>query len=225
MFTFTSPPYWTGELREQVNTVNMPPQLYKFALRIDKEFEKTREFLQSKNISGIGVREVSGNNEHWHFHLETLIKPSSFRVLLKRGVPGLQGNGCYSVSEVKDVDKYLRYICKGDGPQLLPEVSWKLGPLWTDERIEELHTEYWEANAAMKKRRTESVSDVVIDRCKELGVAWDDRTAIAEEYIKELVERSKPVNIYSVRSNVNLIQIKLCPDESAIRMLASQVHI
>lgn len=199
--------------------------LFKYAVRIDKELQKFIGFLDSKNISGFGVREVSGDNEHWHFYIETLIKSSSFRVLVKRAVPEFKGNGSYSVSDVKDLDKYMRYICKGDGPNLLPEVSWKLGPLWTDERFEELHTEYWEANARMKKRRTESITDVVIDVCKEKNIAWDDRTAIAEEYIRETVARSKPINIYSVKSNVNLIQVKLCPNDDAIYMLASQVHI
>lgn len=199
--------------------------LYKLAARIDKEMVAFNSFLSSKNISGFGVREVAGDNEHWHYYIETLLKPTSLRVLLKRAVPGLQGNGAYSIADVKDVDKYLRYICKGSSDNVLPEVCWKFGPLWTEEKFSELHDEYWTENARIKKRRTEAVIDVVIDKCKHEGIAWDERAAISEEYIKELVDRSKPINIYSVKSAVNLIQIKLCPDDSAIKQLASQINI
>lgn len=199
--------------------------LYKLAIRVDKAVDRVIGFFGEKVVPGFGVREVAGENEHWHFYVETALKPNSFRAALRRKIEDLVGNGAYSVAECRDVDKYLRYMSKGDGPDLLPEIVWKFGPMWTDEKVEELHQEYWAENAAMKKRRTESVVDVVIDRCKALRIAWDDRSYIAEEYIKELVERSKPINIYSVKSAVNLIQIKLCPDDSAIKQLASQVHI
>jgi len=200
--------------------------LYKLAVRIDKEFESFKKFLDEKNVAGWGVREVVlGENEHWHFYVETLIKPASFRVLLKRAVPGMCGNGAYSVQDVKDVDKYLRYIAKGESDGVMPEIAWKGGLLWTDEKIEELHDDYWQENKRLKKRRVESVIDTVLDQCKADAIAWDDRTAIAELYIKELVARHKPINIYSVKSSVNLIQVKLCPNDSAIRDLAAQVHI
>lgn len=200
--------------------------LYKIAVRIDKEVDKFVSFLNSKDISGWAVREtVNGANEHVHAYLETLIKPNSLRVLIKRAIPELAGNGSYSIQDVKDYDKYVRYMAKGESTSLMPQIVWKLGPLWTVEYIEKLHEEYWTENRTLKKRRADTVTDYVIDRCKEEGVAWDDRTAIAEMYIKELVERSKAINIYSVKSNVNLIQVKLCPDDSAVRMLAEQVHI
>lgn len=200
--------------------------LYKLAVRIDKEVSKFTSFLSDKQISGWGVREtVAGANEHWHFYVETLIKPVSLRVLMKRAIPELVGNGAYSVQDVKDMDKYLRYMAKGESEPVMPEVVWKSGPLWTDLKIEELHDDYWQENQRLKKRRVESVVDTVLDACKDGGVAWDDRTAIAELYIKELVARHKPINIYSVKSSVNLIQVKLCPDDSAIRDLAAQVHI
>lgn len=200
--------------------------LYKLAIRVDKEIAKVKGFFAEKNLVGWGVREtVAGANEHWHFYVETLIKPASLRVLLKRSVPELCGNGAYSVQDVKDMDKYLRYMAKGESDAVMPEIAWKSGPVWTDEKIEELHDDYWQENQRLKKRRVESVIDVVLDQCKSEGIAWDDRTAIAERYIKELVSRHKPINIYSVKSSVNLIQVKLCPTDAAIKDLAAQVHI
>lgn len=199
--------------------------LYKLAIRVDKEVQRVKEFFDSKNYAGFGVREVSGDNEHWHFYVETQTKPASFRVILKRAVPDLAGNGAYSVADVRDVEKYLRYMCKGESSGVMPEVCWSSGLLWTTEKIEELHDDYWEENKAFKKRRTTGVMDHVLDVCRDLGIAWDDRTAIAEEYMKELVARNKPINIYSVKSCVNLIQVKLCPTDDALKILAQQVHI
>lgn len=196
---------------------------YKFALRTDRSFEAVRDFVVSKDISGFAVREVATDNEHWHWFLETRMKMNSFRELLRRAVPDLRGNGGYSVSQVKDESKYLRYMCKGDADGQGCEVAWKHGLLYTDEKIEELHTEYWTENRAMKKRRVAGgVLDAVIDQCKEGAVQWDERKAIGEMYIKELVARSKPINLFSVKSAVNLIQVKLCPDDSAIKELAER---
>jgi len=203
--------------------VNMT--LYKLAVRIDKEVQKAKAFLDSKNLAGFGVREVAGDNEHWHFYVETESKAASFRVMLKRAVPELSGNGSYSVADVRDVDKYVRYMSKGESASVMPEVVWTSGLMWTAPKIEELHDEYWTENAQLKKRRVSSVMDHVLDVCRDEGVAWDDRAGIAEQYIKELVARNKPINIYSVKSCVNLIQVKLCPTDDAIKILSQQVHL
>lgn len=135
------------------------------------------------------------------------------------------GNGSYSISDVKDVEKYQRYMAKGECSEKEPEVAWRHGLAFPDEKVAELHEEYWASNRSMKKRREMGVMDYVLDTCRDLSVAWDDRRTIAEEYIKELVARNKPINIYSVKSAVNLIQVKLCPGDDAIRMLSEQVHI
>ena len=64
------------------------------------------------------------------------------------------------------------------------------------------------------------VAEAVLAACKEKNLKWDDRDAIAEMYIRELVARDKAVNLFSVRSNVSLLQCKLCPDDTAIKLLA-----
>ena len=198
---------------------------YKYAVRIDKCFDEFKAFIESRQISGWCVREVADSGEHWHWYLETDVKPTSMRVLIKRSCPELKGNGAYSVSEVKDLEKYCRYMAKGEQEGLLPQVAWKFGLMWTDEKIEELHEEYWTTNKSLKKRRTVGVLDWVVDKCKEDAVQWDDRKAIGEIYIKELADRSKPINIYAVKSAVNLIQVKLCPDDTAIKQLSEQLFI
>ena len=102
--------------------------LYKLAVRTDNSFDEIRHWLEGYDASGWCVREVAEENEHWHWFIETKTKPQSFRVLIKRHAPELRGNGSYSVAEVRDEDKYLRYMAKGDGPDLMCEVYWTKGP-------------------------------------------------------------------------------------------------
>jgi len=204
-----------------------PGQLYQLAVRTDGEFVNMRKWLDNLDASGWCVREyVEGeDNEHWHWYIETKLKAASFRVELKRKAPGLKGNGSYSVAEVRDEQKYLQYMAKGPSKEIMCEVDWTKGLRWTDEKIIELHDAYWEVNAKIKKRKAGSIADHVIDICKEQRVEWSDRRTIAKEYIKELVAQSKPINLFSMKANVNLIQVKLCPNDDAIDELAAQVHI
>lgn len=199
--------------------------LYQYALRVDKCFSSVRDFLVSKDCSGWGVREVSGSNEHWHFYLETSMKAPAFRVALVRACPDLKGNAGYSLSVIKDVDKYLRYMAKGESDGSGCAYAWRNGLMWTDEKLEELHAGYWTENRALKKRKVGSVLDAVVDKCKADAVRWDDREGISEVYIREVVSRDKPINLYSIRSGVNLVQVKLCPDDKAIKVLAERASL
>lgn len=195
---------------------------HKFALRTDKAFDQVKQFIESKQISGWCVREVSDQNEHWHWFLETDIKEASFRVLLKRAVPELKGNGSYSVSAVKDVEKYERYMAKGESEGVGPEVAWRHGLLHTPDRIDELHEEYWTENARLKKRKKGSVMDCVLDQCRREEVSWEDRKKIFDLYLRELVSRNRPVNMFAVKAAVNGLQIQLCPTDAAINFFVDQ---
>jgi len=190
-----------------------------YALRTDKEFDKTRDFIVGYCQSGWCVREVSGDNEHYHWYLKCTKKVEAFRIALIRAVPELKGNAGYSISVVKDEDKYLRYMAKGEADGTGCSYAWRHGLDWTDEKLEELHQAYWAENRRMRKRKVGTVTDYVLDYCKQEKLKWDDRRTITAEYIRELVRRDKPVNLFSLKSNVNLIQCKLCPDEDAIETL------
>jgi len=193
----------------------MAATVHSYAMRTDAEFDAVKAFVVSKARSGFAVRETKegGANEHWHWFIYAPQKIQPWRVALTRAVPALRGNGSYSVSEIKDVEGYKRYMCKGDGIELQPEVVWSHGLDWN---YEELHDQYWEANRQTKKRKAGSVIDYVIDEAKRTAIAWDDRKGLTRCYIKEVVARSKPINIFSVKSGVLLVQAKLCPDDQAL---------
>lgn len=188
--------------------------LYHLAIRTDSSFDLAKAYIVLIALSGFAVREtVNGSNEHWHWYVTTEKKPQQVRCGLTRAAPLLKGNGSYSVAEVKDVEKYRQYLCKGASVDEPPEVVWMYG---LDNDFDALHAAYWEANRQAKKRKAGSVIDYVIDEAKRTAIAWDDRKSLTRCYIREVVSRCKPINIYSVKSAVLLVQAKLCPDDRAL---------
>lgn len=192
------------------------------ALRTDVAFAKVKAWVEKLSLTGFAVREAAQSNEHWHWLLEDSRKRKlqALRVSLTREVPELCGNGAYSLSECRDLDKYERYLCKGESEGAGPEVAWSYGLKYTGEYLEELHSRYWQENANLRKRRTTRVIDYVTDECKRRNLNWKDRSDIADVYIRELVARDKPINTFAVKSAVNLVQVKLCPTDEAIKQLA-----
>lgn len=194
-----------------------------FALRTDKCVTEVKAWLATHCFGGFGVREVSGENEHWHWLLdapEEGKKIQNYRVSLSRAIPDLKGNGAYSLTEVKDRDKYIRYCCKGASSSVGPEVVWAHGMLFSADRWwVAFHEAYWRENSNLRAARAMPAARAVILKLKNNSVRWQDREAIGREYIKELVARDKPINLFAVKSVVNLLQIQLCPDDQALENL------
>lgn len=202
----------------------------RLALRTDKCFESVKEFITSKGMSGFAVSENDDTaNPHHHWYLETSVYKNvqAFRVAITKKIPDLKGNGSYSVKECdQDYTRYWQYMCKGSGAGQGPSIVWRHGLVFTDDKVEELHNAYWEENRAKKKVKVEPIMDVVFEKLKADGTAWRDREAIAAVYIRELYSRNKPINIYGVKSAVNLLQVKLAPvADEAIKHLAQYVQI
>lgn len=202
----------------------MSQELTIIAIRLDgTDAARLVEVLEKDAGAYLVVKEVTDGNPHFHAVLHTKKKLPAFRAMLKRAMPELNGNGSYSVSLVRELEKYQRYMLKGDSRALDPEVVAFNGITYSDpEWRAERHDAYWdEADEITRKRKRASVTDDVLSQCKAERVAWDNRARIAEMYIRELVARDKAINLYSVKSAVSLIQAKLCPDDSCIKDLAS----
>lgn len=194
-----------------------------YALRIDEGLDQVKAWLAKHEIGGWAVREVAGDNEHWHFILYSSKTIKQLRSSLNRDVPALTGNGKYSLTDCRDEDKYLRYMAKGSSDGEMPEVAWRHGLEWTDEKLEELHDEYWEVNRKLKKRKLGSMIDWLVDECKRLEVGWADREKIAELYIRELGARGKPINLFSMKANINCVQVQLCPGDDMLKILVDRL--
>lgn len=103
-------------------------------------------FLQSKTILVLVVKEVGSKEKKEHLHI--VLKPkktvSTFRQQLLKQYPSIKGNGSYSLEQVKDYQKMIRYCCKGDDGQK-PNVIFN-----SDINIEEEHKQFWLKNAELK---------------------------------------------------------------------------
>lgn len=201
------------------------------SLRTDKEFDAVKAFIDSQAYGGFCVREVADQNEHWHWLLEVPVNAQkssasnlqTFRMKLTRAVPVLKGNASYSATEVKDVDKYERYMCKGESEGTGPELAWRNSLKYTDEKMEELHEEFWETNKKLKKRKTGSMIDFVVDEAKRQGIDWKNREKLGEVYVREVIARAKPLNLFAVKNNINTVQCLLCPNDDALSLFGALV--
>lgn len=197
------------------------------ALRIDKDIDPVIAWLNKHGYGGFGVREGDGtSNVHWQFHLVVSGKTlKAVRSLFKRELPGFNGNGEYSMSEVDDVDKYDRYLCKGGSDTDLPIVVWRNSIEFTTEKVAELHRAYWVENQKIRKKRSRGCAiDGVIDICKEQKIDYNDRRAISRVYIKMLGEQGRPINLFSMRANINAVQLALCPDDTIVEALCDRLE-
>lgn len=196
------------------------------AIRIDGDSAAALiETLDKDGGAYLVVKELEGSNPHFHAVLHSVRKLAAVRQAIKRAMPELNGNGSYSVTAVRDLAKYERYMMKGESDGVMPQVVAAHGMTYTAaEWQKDTHDAYWTENMEIQaSRKRKHINDVVLSECKEKKYSWDDRAKIAEVYIRELVARDKPINIFSLKSNVNLLQVKLCPDDRAIDELARNV--
>lgn len=196
------------------------------ALRVDGDDDSMLPtFCEADGGAYFVVHEIADSGSHYHAVLHSTRDLQAVRMAFRRMFPELRGNQAYSISVVKDLNKYQRYLCKGVSRDLAPEVvgayGINYGSLeWQDEQ----HAAYWDNNDDLLRSRSRlSVVDAVVEACRADAISWNDREKIGEIYIRELVSRSKAINIFSVRASLNLVQVQLCPTDDAIKDLARQV--
>lgn len=197
----------------------MPSTAY--ALRIDGEHNSALSaIVQQYGLKGFGVRENANGNVHCHYLLmsdEGLKMPALRKTLLQK-MPELRGNGSYSIASVKDLQKYCRYMAKGESAGVGPTVVWQE----TLFSIDELHNEYWIENAA-RYRPTLPLPDFVVQKARDENVEYTNRSKLAEIWVREAVARKKPLNVFQIRSQLNLIQCMLCPTDQQILNIAGEI--
>lgn len=171
------------------------------------------------------VKELEGSNPHFHVVLHSVRKLSAIRQQIKRAMPEINGNGSYSVTTVRDLAKYERYMMKGESADVMPQITAAHGMTYTQQDWQlETHDAYWAENELLtRKRKAAPMIETVLQACKAKQLSWQSREVIAQEYIRELVARGKTINLFATKSAVNLIQVQLCPNDNALEDLARQV--
>lgn len=198
-------------------------QHYDIAIRLDaSDPARLLGVLSSDGGSYLVVKEMEDENPHFHVFLRSARKLPAVRAALKRAMPELNGNGSYSVALCRDVERYHRYMMKGEAAAVMPQVVGAFGMQFSDEVWQQdTHDAYWRENEEIgRRRKLVPVAEAVLQACRDANIRWDAREKISELYIRELLSRDKAINLFSVRSHVSLLQCKLCPDDSAIKDLA-----
>jgi hypothetical protein len=103
-------------------------------------------WIRSNAVVTIIVRE-EGDRSHIHSIINPIKTVSTFRQQFLKKYINLKGNGSYSLEEVKEYDKLIRYVCKGNSKDELPDVLYQ-----KDINVEELHVEYWKTNQEIKEK-------------------------------------------------------------------------
>jgi len=202
------------------------PEPSAYAIRIDGDSAAALvSYLDKDGGAYLVVKELEASNPHFHCVLHSVRKLAAVRAALKRAMPELNGNGAYSVSGVRDLDKYQRYMMKGESSEVMPVVTAAHGMQYASvEWHQEKHDAYWAENALLTTARAKRpLVETVLLQCREKQYRWDNREVIAAAYIRELVARDKPINIFAAKAAVNLIQVKLCPNDNALEDLARNV--
>lgn len=199
-----------------------------FALRVDgDQHQPFSQWFDGLGSSYLIVREtVDGENVHMHMVFTAEIPIKSIRSRFNRAFPDLVGNKAYSLTTVQDLDKYHRYLCKGADEDSLPEILARQGVIYTNDWVHDRHGEYWDINAQLqveRDKRKRPVFDEVLDEAISKSVKWTDDVQLSKMYIRQLSQRAKGINLFAVRSQVNLLKIRLCPDDSALDALAEAV--
>jgi len=119
--------------------------LFHFRVHTDNlVLENLLGFVKSSACVLLIVKEM-GDRPHIHSIIQPLKSISTFRQQFLKSFPMCKGNKCYSLEEVKDLDKLKCYLCKGDNETTLPDVLFS-----KDVDVDAYHKQYWEVNKSLK---------------------------------------------------------------------------
>jgi len=199
-----------------------------YALRADVTSDGHRDSIVdwlASHGSYVVVAEGGDSNPHVHALLECDLDIRMLRQNLRRKLQFLRGNGDYSLTSVRDGEKYERYICKGESDSCLPSIVSRMGVRFTEDWVKERHGAYWQLQADYKSRHkrkglhSSTIVEKVEEICKNKAIRWDKEFEIGAEYLRLVSEGKKGVNIHQLRATVKGVQLQLCPDDAAITRL------
>lgn len=213
--------------------------VYYFALRVDLLAEVSLialvGFVTKWSTSHVVVREAGDETGKDHIHAllvcDENCKLQSVRMDLRRKFPALTGNkAAYSLSEVKDLEKYERYLCKGASADEQPRIVSTEGLRYDDMWKSDMHEAYWRLNfqhqqdISESKKQKLSFTDFLEVEAKKRKILWSDPEKLRDLYIElSFSERRGVLNKNQIDSVVNQLIGRLCPDDRAVQFVRNRI--
>lgn len=209
--------------------------MFLYALRVDLATVTVAMLCAwlAKRGSYFAVRETNDKEENPHCHAVLVCeegKIKTLRTAFTRAFPDLKGNGSYSLTVVKDEDKYDRYMCKGAAEGELPDVVGRQGVKYTDSWIEEMNRQYWSLNFKSMKNKYQkdgkklSFLDFVVQECKKRRIDWNCDSDIARVYIELAATEKKVLCQATLKKHVEGAKLQLCGDQQAVEYFVQKYY-
>jgi hypothetical protein len=131
-----------------------------------------------------------------------------------------------------EVQPYMRYLCKGDSAESLPDVVCHQGLEYTSDQIKLWHEAFWVNRAeidssrqARKRISGATAAEKVLEICRHRQIRWTQVREIFKVYINLCMEGNKGISTFAAKSIVRIVQLKLCPDSSALDYLVDELSM
>lgn len=170
-------------------------------------------------------------NEHVHAYIRTTATDRAVRERIRRLVgPTARGNKAYSLKSADPglLDRYERYCCKGQDRETPPLLLGAIGIKYNEDWFMRRQAEYYEEADTLRAPTNKALCGPklvarLLEICRSVGIAWDARDQIAQEYIKLYIGWGKPINVYSAKGVVNTVSCLLSDGEEGVKWLAGQI--
>lgn len=157
--------------------------LFHFRVHIDNlDLDKLQVFIKTNAVTLLIVKET-GDRPHVHCIIEPLKTASTFRQQFLKSFPQCKGNRCYSLEEVKDLDKLKSYLSKGESETIMPVVIFN-----KDVDVVSYHNQYWEVNKSLKTNTASQKTKV-----KTLSWTQEVKNEFQKSYPLDVIELSDPI--------------------------------
>lgn len=157
---------------------------------------------------------------HFQGWIRTDIKIQALRERLYRAMPEIRGTGkgrgnsAYSLSAVRDIDRYKYYILKGS-PQELPDIVFRSGYDLSQEDINRIHTEYWKTRTTSNAKEKRTITNRILDWSKEQSfenmTTLDMEEVIGSKIIEEYIKSEKLMMLHQMNGLYNLVMCTVSP--------------
>lgn len=169
---------------------------------------RVRSFCESTGGSYVVARETDASRVHYQGWIRCDIKSQALRARLKKAFPECVGNKGYSLTAVKDFEKYSRYILKGTPEELAVVIAY-YGIELNEETLASEHRAYWSTHSKPGKSNRGIVEEV--EEWVKSQEWTDDRNKlyeVAERVCDTITARKRSLPLYYVRGVVNTLMYR-----------------